>query len=134
MRIQQYEKERDCVIEDVGPEWAAVCSCVVVEMACMFRVCLYNDSVINIMTLSLAEKDVLYSMAAAGSAENFDANIPNYTASHSGNRTQNYPTTAWRCSDCTFYVLCTFLCDHIAVHQTLILCSFVLRLFALTPP
>lgn len=57
----------------------------------MFRVSLCNDSVINVMTLSLAEKDVSYSMAAAGSAENFDASIPNYTASHSGDRAPGLP-------------------------------------------
>jgi len=62
-------RERDYVIEDVGPELAVICSCVVVESVCMFSFRLCNDAVINVMTLSLAEKDVLYSMATAGPTE-----------------------------------------------------------------
>ena len=101
--------KRDCVIEDVGPEWAAVCSCVVVELACMFHVCLCNDTVITLMTVSLAEKDVLYSMAAAGSL------MPVYQTTRRRipeTLHKDYPTTAWRCSDSPFCVLCTFPRSH----------------------
>jgi len=62
-------RERDYVIEGVGSELAAICSCVVVELACMYSFCLCNDAVINVMTLSLAENDVLHSTAAAGRTE-----------------------------------------------------------------
>jgi len=104
--------ERYCVIEDVVRDWAAVGSCLVVEEASMFHVCLRNDTVINIMIVSLAEKDVLHSMAATSFCGKFDASIPNYTASHSGDRARDYPTTAWRCSGSTIFVLCTFLRSH----------------------
>jgi hypothetical protein len=93
----------------------------------MFYVCLYNDTVINVMTLSLAEKD-----GNSKFCGNFDASIPNYTASHSGDRAQDYQPLHG--GDQTPRVVsCARSWDHIAVHQALVLCPFVLRPFALTP-
>ena len=98
----------------------------------MFHVCLRNNTVINVMTVSLTEKDVLYSMAAAGSAENL---MPVYQTTR-----RRIPETVPRIThplhggaqDSTFCVLCTFLRSHCCIPSPLFYAPF-LRPFALTP-
>jgi len=90
------------------------------EVACMFLVCLRNDTVINVMTVSLTEKDVLYSMVAAGSAEYL---VPVYQTTR-----RRIPETVHRIThplhggaQTPRFVSCAPSCDHIAVHQVPVL-------------